>query len=100
MKGGDREEGKRGKRWQYVGKIKRNFIRPKIEHAGAPRHVPVAGPTFEFTAIVLRKARETAIGDERLNSGVEGGGEHGVMAPQRMADAADFLGVNLGQRLQ
>src|SRR5262249_33443813 len=64
------------------------------------RHIPIAGPAFEVTAVVFWKAGKAAIGHQGSNSSIKRGCKHAIVSAQRMADAADSLAVDLRKRLQ
>src|SRR5437016_5621991 len=64
------------------------------------RHVARACPALQLAAVVLRKAREAAVGYRGLDARIKGGAEHGVVTAQRVAEAADTFAIHFGQRLQ
>src|SRR5262249_936649 len=76
------------------------LVRPGFIFGSDQRHIAVAAPTFQIPIEVLGKGIESAVRYQGLDAGVEDGRKHGVVAARRMADAADPLWIDFGERLQ
>ena len=78
-------------------KVDRHFPDVIFKRGRYQRHVARTCPTGK---IVLRETRESATGHDRLNSGLKNCRENGIVAAQRMTDAADSGAVHFRHRFQ
>src|SRR5262249_9056780 len=92
--------GTRGQGGDHFAEIERHPVRPRVEPSGDARHVAGAGPALEVALVIPGKARKSTIGDDRLDPGVEGGSEKGVVATEGMAETTNPLAIDLGKRLE
>src|SRR5438105_3588153 len=79
--------------WEVEG----DAVRVVAVDAGDARHVARAGPARH---VVLVEGAEAATRYQDLQPRLEGGGEHGIVPAERVADAADPPRVHFGERLQ
>lgn len=99
-------EGRVGKKWprgeggDQFGEVEGHLSRIVGVGFFNAGHVGEAGPALEVAGVILGEAVEPATGDGGLDAGVEDGEEDGVVAAERVTDAADLLLVDLGKGLE
>src|SRR5262249_24791693 len=76
------QEGSRREGGDNLLKIEWHLFRLQLVLARDQRHVAMAGPALDVPLEIGRKATEAAVRHQRLDAGVEGGGEHGVVSAQ------------------
>ncbi len=95
-----REEGPRRQPGHDLVHVERHLVGIELIDVANAGHVAIAGPAFEFAAVVVMKWGPAAARHNHLDPLVEQAHKHRVVAAQRVADRADPCWVDLGPALQ